>query len=878
MTPPPDNHPDDGGHDHDHNHDHNHDHDHGHDHDEASEPDASLEEGTALQLSVPEMDCPSCAGKVRNSVQNLDSVETVDPQVTTGTLTVTYEADEINPEEVADRVEKAGYSVESGIGETTEKFTVPEMDCPSCAGKVENALDEVDGIDTYQTQPTTGKVVVTYDQSQVSASDVTHAIEGAGYDVTETTASDSTEGDAIAESESVWTSTRAIKTWISGGFVTLGLLFEFLLGGLNPEVAVVAGAALSLADLLFLAAVVAGGQEIVQGGYYSLRNRNLDIDLLMSIAILGAVTVSLGFGENLYMEAATLAFLFSVAELLERYSMDKARNSLQELMDLSPDEATVRRDGEEVTVPVDDVRVGDVVVVKPGEKIPMDGDVLDGESAVNQAPITGESVPVDKVPDDEVYAGTVNEQGYLEVQVTSEAGDNTLSRIIEMVEDAQANKTEREQFVERFAGYYTPVVVVFAIFATLASPMVFGVSWTQSLVYGLTLLVLACPCAFVISTPVSVVSGITSGAKNGVLIKGGNHLEAMGEIEAVAVDKTGTFTKGELTVTDVVSLNDNTEDDVLRSARGLESRSEHPIGEAIVDYATERDTGEPAVSDFESITGKGVRADLDGTTHYAGKPGLFEELGFDLNHVHAATDGGVVTQKSQVSCERDICLDLLESIVPDLQAEGKTVVLVGTEDELKGVIAVADGIREESKFTVERLHDLGIEHVIMLTGDNERTARAIAEEIGVDEFRAELLPEDKVAAIKELDEQYDGVAMVGDGVNDAPALATATVGIAMGAAGTDTALETADIALMGDDLTRLPYLYELSHDANGIIQQNIWTSLGAKGFLALGVPFGLVPIWAAVLVGDAGMTLGVTGNAMRLSRITPEEFRKSASE
>ena len=589
----------------------------------------------------------------------------------------------------------------------------------------------------------------------------------------------------------------------------------------------------------------------------------------MTIAISGAIVVSLVFGEGLYMEAATLAVLFSVAELLERYSMDKARNSLQELMDLSPDEATVKRNGGEVTVPVNEVRVGDVVVVRPGEKIPMDGEVVDGESAVNQAPITGESVPVDKTGGDEVYAGTINEEGYLEVRVTSEAGDNTLSRIVEMVEDAQANKTEREQFVERFAGYYTPAVVAFAVLVTLGTPFVLGVAWEQAIVYGLTLLVLACPCAFVISTPVSVVSGITSAAKNGVLIKGGNHLEAMGEVDAVALDKTGTLTKGELTVTDVVALNGNSEDDVLRCARGLEARSEHPIGEAIVEHASENDVGKRSIDEFESITGKGVRADLNGEAHYAGKPGFFEELDFDLSHVHAVTDGGVVTQTSRQLCERNGCLDLLQDVIPDLQSEGKTVVLVGTEDELEGVIAVADEVRPEAKTAVSRLHDLGVEHVVMLTGDNERTARAIADEVGVDDFRAELLPDEKVAAIRDLAEAYEGVAMVGDGVNDAPALATATVGVAMGAAGTDTALETADIALMSDDLSRLPYLYELSHDANGVIRQNIWVSLGAKAALALAVPFGLVPIWAAVLVGDAGMTLGVTGNAMRLSRLTP---------
>ncbi|WP_269073663.1 heavy metal translocating P-type ATPase [Halobacterium sp. KA-6] len=849
MTPPKE-----GGHDHDHDHDHD---------------DASFEEGSAVQFSVPEMDCPSCAGKVENSVEKLDGIIGVDPKVTTATLSVSYEEDQTSPDAIAERVEKAGYTIENR-SETTATFTVPEMDCPSCAGKIENALDDVQELSSYETQPTTGKVVTTYDGDSISPSKITAAIENAGYEVTDSTATDAdTVESATDDRGSVWTSSRAIKTWISGGVVTFGLLFEFFLTGQNVLVAELVGRELLLADILFLVAVGAAGQVIFRNGYYSALNRNLDIDLLMSIAISGAIIASLVFGEALYFEAATLTFLFSIAELLERYSMDRARNSLQELMDLSPDEATVKRDGEEVTVPVDDVAVGDIVVVRPGEKIPMDGEVLDGESAVNQAPITGESVPVDKTPGDEVYAGTINEQGYLEVEVTSEAGDNTLSRIIQMVEDAQSNKTEREQFVERFSSYYTPVVVGFAVLVAVVPPLLFGASWPTFIVYGLTLLVLACPCAFVISTPVSVVSGITSAAKNGVLIKGGNHLEAMGAVEAIAMDKTGTLTKGELTVTDIVPLNDNTEDDVLQCARGLESRSEHPIGDAIVEFAEDSDIGAPTVDDFDSITGKGVKASLNGKKHYAGKPGFFEELGFDLEHVHATTDGGVVTTKSQQMCEQNDCLDLLEETVPELQSQGKTVILVGTEDEIEGVIAVADEIRPGAKQAIQQLHDLGVEHVVMLTGDNERTARAIADEVGVDEFRAELLPDEKVTAIKELDEQYDGVAMIGDGVNDAPALATATVGVAMGAAGTDTALETADIALMSDDLSKLPYLYELSHDANSVIRQNIWTSLGAKGLLALGVPFGLVPIWAAVLIGDAGMTLGVTGNAMRLSRITP---------
>jgi Cd2+/Zn2+-exporting ATPase len=746
------------------------------------------------------------------------------------------------------------------------------MDCPSCADKVESALTEVDGIGQFEAYPTTGTVKVTQSEEGPGDDEIVAAIADAGYDVEGT-------GDTTESKDPVWTSPRARKTWASGGVVAVGLLLEFAFIGANVSLVALFDTEIHLADLLFLVAVAGAGQEIVRGGYHSARSLTLDIDLLMSIAILGAIVASLVFGESLYFEAATLTVLFSTAELLEEYSMEQARSSLTELMDLSPDEATVLRDGEQVTVPVEAVEVGDTVAINPGEKIPLDGAVSDGTSAVNQAPITGESVPIDKTAGDTVYAGSINEEGYLEVRVTSTAGDNTLSRIVQLVEDAQSNKTDREQFVERFSSYYTPAVVSFAILVVVGTPFVLGVSWPTAVVYGLTLLVLACPCAFVISTPVSVVSGITSAAKNGVLIKGGNHLESMGAVDVVAFDKTGTLTNGELTVTDVIPLNGNTEADVLRCAHGLESRSEHPISEAIVDAADgeiQRD-----IDAFESITGKGVRADIGGTPHYAGKPGLFEDLGFDLTHVHTTTDGGVVTETARGLCEEHNCLDLLDGTVPRLQSEGKTVILVGkvadhpdddgSANELEGIIAVADELRPEAKATIERLKSLGIERTVMLTGDNERTAGTIAEQAGIDTYQAELLPEEKVRYIESLAEETNGVAMVGDGINDAPALATATVGIAMGAAGTDTALETADIALMGDELSKLPYLYELSNNANGVIRQNIWASLAVKLGLTLAVPFGYVPIWLAVLAGDAGMTTAVTGNAMRLSRIRAEE-------
>jgi Cd2+/Zn2+-exporting ATPase len=762
----------------------------------------------------------------------------------------------------------------------TLRVSVPGMDCGSCAGTVEGALSGRDGVVSVQPSAATGRVTVEYDAARTGEDAIVAAIEDAGYEVTDATGRDAERG-----LRDIWLSPRAMKTWVSGLFLFVGLLVV-VVPGYDTEIATILGTPHGTGDLLFLVGAAVGGEVILRNGVASARNLQLDMDFLMSVAILGAVTASLGFGEALYFEAATLAVLFNIAELLETYSMDRARTSLRELMDLSPEEARVRREGAEVTVPAEEVEIGETVLVKPGEKIPVDGTVTGGESAVDQSPVTGESVPVDKTTGDEVYAGTLVESGYLEVETTAGAGEHTLARIVDLVEDAGTGTTDREQFVDRFAGYYTPAVVGLAVLAAVVPPLVLGGGWQTWFVRGLTLLVLACPCAFVISTPVSVVSGITSAARNGVLIKGGSHLEAMGEVEAVALDKTGTLTKGELTVTDVVPLNGNTEEDVLRCARGLERRSEHPIGEAIVGHADGNGVPEVEVGEFEALTGKGVQATVRGRAHYAGKPALFEELGFDLSHVHAATDGGelttsqrasseqgsdggVVTTRSRELCKRNDCLDLFAETIPQLQAEGKTVVLVGTEDELEGVVAVADEIRPGAAAMVDRLHDLGVERVVMLTGDNERTARAIAEEVGVDEVRAELLPEDKVKAVRELDEKYEGVAMAGDGINDAPALATATVGVAMGAAGTDTAIETADIALLGDDVSKLGYLRSLSGQANGVIRQNIWASLGVKALLVVLVPFGYVPIWVAVLVGDAGMTVGVTGNAMRLSRITP---------
>ena len=839
----------------------------------------------AVELDVPGMDCPSCAEKIVNSVSTLDGVVSVESQVMTGTVRIECVPEKVGVDAVVERVQAAGYDVESRSDLETVRFDVPTMDCASCAGKIENALDTVEGLQECETLPTTGTVIVTYDAERTARATLVAAIESAGYEVEESGA-EADEGDFADESSArdVWSSPRALKTWIGGGLLLLGLVFEFLLTGFDVTLFALLGRGFATAELLYFAGAVISGAEILRNGYYSARTRSLDIDLLMSLGILGAITASLVFAEALYLEAGMLAVLFSVAELMEEYAMDRARSSLRELMDLSPTTATVWRDGEETTVSVEELRMGDRVIVRPGDRVPADGTVVEGESAVNQAPITGESVPVDKAEGDEVYAGTINEEGYLEAEVTAEAEDSTLARIIELVEDAQRDKTEHEQFVDRFAGQYTPVVVSLAVLIAAVPPLLidatatvglggytlaFAGDWATWFKRGLALLVLACPCALVISTPVSVVSGITSAARNGVLIKGGTYLESVGTVGAVAFDKTGTLTHGRLTVTDVVPVRGESRASVLAAAASLESRSEHPIAQAIVEAADEEGVEREEVSAFESLTGKGIRAQLDGETHYVGKPALFEELGLSLDRIRAASDGGVELEGSGDHSEP---LPSEGDAIADLQAEGKTVILVGTAEQIEGVIAVADEVRPEARRAVERLHDLGVERVVMLTGDNETTARAVGEVAGVDEVYAELLPEDKVNVIADLDEEYGGVAMTGDGINDAPALATATVGVAMGAAGTDTAVESADIALMGDDLLKLPYLYALSRKANGVIRENIWASVGVKALLAVGVPFGLVNVAVAVIVGDMGMSLGVTTNALRLARIKPEQI------
>jgi Cd2+/Zn2+-exporting ATPase len=577
---------------------------------------------------------------------------------------------------------------------------------------------------------------------------------------------------------------------------------------------------------LFATAILLGGFPLFKIGLKNLLQLEFDMKTLMTIAIIGAAII----GE--WREGAVVVLLFAISDVLESYSMDKARASIRSLMQMAPTEAQVIRNGQELTLKAEDIEVGDLMIVKPGQMIAMDGVIVEGASTINQAAITGESVPVEKAAQDEVFAGTLNEEGYLKVNVTKLSDDTTIAKIIHLVEEAQGEKAPSQRFVDRFAKYYTPVIMVIAALVALVPPLFFGAGWHEWIYQGLAVLVVGCPCALVISTPVSIVTAIGNAARNGVLIKGGSFLEEAGQVKAIAFDKTGTLTKGTPVVTDFVNFSKN--NNLLEIVASLESRSQHPLAAAILKKAEKVDI---QVDQFHSYTGKGVTGMVNGMEYKVGNRKLFETLPNEIT--------------KQIN---------------DLQNQGKTVMIVGEETEIVALIAVADEVRESSRSVIERLRRLGIEQTIILTGDNQKTAAAIGQQVGVTSFEAELLPEDKLAFIKKLKSQFGRVAMVGDGVNDAPALASATVGIAMSGAGTDTALETADIALMNDDLSKLPFTIKLSRKTLQIIKQNITFSLAVKLLALLLVVPGWLTLWIAIFA-DMGTTLLVTLNGLRLLRV-----------
>lgn len=764
--------------------------------------------------------CNHCTDRLTSELSRRPGIERVhlDSQ---DFLCLHYDAEQWNESALVRAARLAGADLQHRFQK--RHWEVSGLDCADCAATVERGLRGQPGVIACQVNLATGTVAVEWDQAEVAEQQVRDTLRALGHAVVE-------RGEAISPSEAPDRRTRwaarlrqreYLSIVLSGLAFALGLLLTLL------------DAAEWLRDAAFATAMVTGGYEFARGGIQGLlRSRRLNIDLLMTIAAVGAAVL----GE--WAEGAAVVFLFALGETLESLSMERARRSIRSLMQLAPAEAERLIGDVAERVPVEALRVGDRILVRPGERISMDGVIVEGRSAVDQAPITGESIPVEKTVGDEVFAGSINGSGALEVHVTRNARDNTLSRIIRMVEEAQTRKAASQRFVDRFAEYYTPAVVVGALLLAALPPIVFGWNWAESVHRALVLLVISCPCALVISTPVSIISAVSAAARQGVLIKGGAYLEALGGIKAIAFDKTGTLTAGRPTVTDVVPLDGRTPDEALALAAAVESRSEHPIAQAIVQAAERAGLAIEPVRAFEALTGLGAQGEVNGKLVEIGRRELF--AGRQLPA-------------------------MLESQADALEQQGKTTVVLVQGGAPVALLAVADQVRPEARAVLAQLRKQGVERLVMLTGDNERTARAIADQLGMTDVRANLLPEQKVEAVRALLTEYGNVAMVGDGVNDAPALTTATVGIAMGAAGTDQALEVADVALMADDLTRLPFAVQLSRAARRTIQQNIVFSLGVKAlFLLLAVP-GLATLWMAVFADD-GASLLVTGNGLRLLR------------
>lgn len=597
----------------------------------------------------------------------------------------------------------------------------------------------------------------------------------------------------------------------------------FILGALGVSAIAV--------KVIFGLAILVGGYYPARAGLSALKTATLNINTLLVTATIGALLL------NLWEEAAVLVFVFSLGGVLETYAVDRGRGAIRALMELIPRQALVVRDGKERRVPVDRVEVGETVHVRPGEKIPLDGQVVAGSSSVDQAAITGESIPVFKRKGDVVFAGTLNQRGSLEVKVTHLAADTTLAKIIHSIEEHQAKKSSYQRFGERFGRYYTPSMFALAFLVAVTPPLILGGDWTAWFYRALVVLVVSCSCGIALSVPVAVVAAIANAARHGVLFKGGAYLEISSRIRAVVFDKTGTLTTGKPVVTDIVGLNGYEQTKVLGLAASIEARSEHPLAEAILQKA--REEGVPFIKphDFQSIPGMGARAVLDGQEYHIGNERLFKAHSIRLKEA-----------------QQDIAR---------LEKEGKTLVLLSKDTRLIGLIAVSDQLRPEAAQTIKGLKGMGIEKIVMLTGDNEGTAQAMARAAQVDDYQALLLPDDKVNAVGKLRGELDGVAMIGDGVNDAPAMAAADVGIAMGAAGTDVAIETGDIALMSDDLSKLPYIFRLSRRTINNIRFNIITALIIVAILVPTALLGKIELVPGLLINEMAALLIIL-NGLRL--------------
>jgi Cd2+/Zn2+-exporting ATPase len=691
-------------------------------------------------------------------------------------------------------------------------FKIEGMDCHEEVAILERRLTKLTGLEALDADVVGQRLKVKYDAAKLTTANIAEAVAQTGM-------------RAWLEHEAprpaVGSRWRERLVFVSGAALAIGLILQF------------AGASGPFTSIPQLAAIVLGGIYTARKAWTSLTSRHLDINVLMMVAVAGAIAL----GE--WSEGASVVFLFALAQVLETRAMERARGAIRSLMDLAPAEAMVVRDRTPVRVPVDDVRVGDRVIVRPGEKVPLDGCVAAGQSHVNQAPVTGESLPIEKTVGDRVFAGTINGRGALEVEVTHLRRDSTLARIIHLVEQAQSQRAPSQAFVDRFARVYTPAVLAVAALIAFVPPLAFGAGWSEWIYRSLVLLVISCPCALVISTPVSIVSALAAAARKGVLIKGGARLERLAAVRCVAFDKTGTLTSGRLQVTDVVPLNGAAPAEILALAASLETHSEHPIGEAVVRRASVDDVRLTPVRSFEALPGLGAQGTVGQDVVLVGSRRLFTE--------------------------RKMWPAAAEAAFEQLSSHGRTVVAVSANGAAIGMIGVADETRGAAPEAIQMLREHGIGHVVLLTGDHEAPARAAAASLGIDEVRAGLLPDEKLAAVTELRRHHGALAMIGDGVNDAPALAAADVGIAMGVAGTDAALETADIALMADELAKIPYAVRLSRATVRNIRANIAFSLALKAaFLILAIA-GAATLWMAV-VADMGASLIVIANALRLLR------------
>jgi Cd2+/Zn2+-exporting ATPase len=776
-------------------------------------PESTLRIELPILLPEVEDERDQCVDRLRERVTAFKGIERAHIHRADGkiSLCLHYDPNLLPLERVQRIAEQAGAQISNRYRHQTMRVT--DMDCADCALSIEHILSRQPGIINLSANYAAERIWVEYDTQHLDGSALVERIGALGYHVKEE---------------------RAPKTWLDENWQLLvsGLCGLFLGLAFFGKVWLKLPGPVAVA--LYLTSYVAGGYDASRHAFHAARNLRFDIDFLMIVAAAGAAIL------GRWAEGGLLLFLFSLGHALEVYAIGRARRSIEALGEITPRTARVRREGREREVAVEDLVRGDLVVVRPGERIPIDGNVVEGRSGVDQSAITGESIPVEKGEGDGVFAGSVNGGNSLVIAVTKLAEDTTLARVIRMVEEAQAQKSPTQRFADRMSLYFVPAVLLSAVLVMTLPAAMGWLPWKEAALRGITLLVAASPCALAIATPAAVLSGIAQAAHNGVLIKGGVHLENLGSIRAIAFDKTGTITQGRPEVTDLLPVDGVSELQLLEIAAGAESHSRHPISGAIVRAAQSKGLQSlPDAQEMESIPGRGVRAHLGHEIVQVGSARMFRER----------RGAGIPAE--------------LEMQASALERAGKTAILVLAGQRFLGIIAVADRPRGEVRAVLEELRALGIKHLIMLTGDNELVAEGVASAVGLMDYRAGLLPEDKLQAIRALIEEHGKVAMIGDGVNDAPALARSTVGIAMGASGSDMALESADVALMGDELQKLPFAVGLGRQFGRIIRQNLFTSMGVIALLVPAAISGLAGISLAIVLHE-GSTLAVVFNALRL--------------